>query len=52
MLKFLKKKQFWGALIAIGLLAYCFKDIKPSEIETLSRRLDYFWASMTVVVFE
>jgi hypothetical protein len=49
MLKFLKKKQFWGALIAIGLLAYCFKDIKLSEIEALSKRLDYFWVLPAVI---
>lgn len=49
MLKLLKKKQLWGALIAIGLLAYCFKDIKVSEIEVLSRRLDYFWVLPAIV---
>lgn len=49
MFTFLKKKQFWGALIAIGLLGYCFKDIKLSEIEALSRRLDYFWVLPAVI---
>jgi uncharacterized protein (TIRG00374 family) len=43
MLKFWKKKQFWGAVIAIALLAYCVKDIRASEIEKLAQRLNYWW---------
>lgn len=38
-----KKKQFWGAVIAIALLAFCLKDIRPSEIEALFRRISYFF---------
>jgi len=49
MLTFWKKKQFWGALIAIGLLAFCLKDIKVAEIEHLMQRLDYFWVLPAVV---
>lgn len=49
MLSFWKKKQFWGGLIAIGLLAFCLKDIELSEIEELSYRLDYFWVLPAVV---
>ncbi len=44
-----KKKQFWGSLIAIALLIYCVKDIKISDIETLSHRLDLAYLIPTVI---
>lgn len=40
---FWKKKQFWGSLIAIALLAYCVKDIKLSEIKELYKRVDIIY---------
>jgi len=40
---FLKKKKFWGSLIAILLLAYCLKDIRISEIRALSERVNYLY---------
>ncbi|NOY88182.1 MAG: flippase-like domain-containing protein [FCB group bacterium] len=40
---FWKKKQFWGTLIAIALLAYCVKDIKLSEIKELYQRIDIIY---------
>jgi len=38
-----KKKQFWGSVIAVALLAFCLKDIRFSEIETLFRRISYLF---------
>lgn len=35
-----KKKQFWGVLVAVLLLAYCFKDVRPEHLRSLSHRLD------------
>jgi len=46
---FLKKKKFWGSLVAILLLAYCLKDIRISEIRTLSDRIDYFYLISSVL---
>lgn len=39
-----KKKQFWGTVAAIVLLAYCFKDISFEEIQQLSERMNLFYA--------
>ncbi len=36
-----KKKQFWGTIVALALLAYCLKDIRLTEVEMLFERLDY-----------
>ncbi|UCD63559.1 MAG: flippase-like domain-containing protein [Candidatus Zixiibacteriota bacterium] len=36
----MKKKQFWGGIIAILLLGYCVKDIRLADIHVLSERLD------------
>jgi len=38
-----KKKQLWGGVIAVALLAFCLKDIRFSEIETLFRRINYLF---------
>ena len=46
---FWKKKQFWGSIIAVGLLAFCLKDIKLSEIQELSTRLDLFYLVPAVI---
>jgi uncharacterized protein (TIRG00374 family) len=40
---FWKKKQFWGGLIAIALLAYCVKDIKVSDIRVLLTRVNLYF---------
>jgi uncharacterized protein (TIRG00374 family) len=40
---FWKKKQFWGALIGIALLAYCVKDIRLSELHSLAERVNYYY---------
>ncbi len=34
-----KKKQFWGIVVAIALLAYCVKDVTLAELESLYRRI-------------
>ncbi len=41
MKKFLTNKQMWGTIIAVGLLAYCLKDIRLSEIRELAGRVNY-----------
>ncbi len=46
MTTFWKKKQFWGALIGVILLAYCVKDIKYTEFDHLLRRVDLFYIGM------
>ncbi len=38
-----KKKQLWGVLIAIALLAWCVKDITIAELEALYYRLDLIY---------
>jgi len=38
--QFWRKKQFWGGLVAIALLAYCLWDIKISELEDLWQRIN------------
>ncbi|MFZ5981629.1 MAG: lysylphosphatidylglycerol synthase transmembrane domain-containing protein [Candidatus Zixiibacteriota bacterium] len=46
---FWKKKQFWGGLIAVALLAYCLKDIKLSEIRVLLTRVNYYYLIPAIV---
>jgi uncharacterized protein (TIRG00374 family) len=36
-----KKKQFWGILIALALLAFCLKDVKMPELRALMLRIDF-----------
>lgn len=38
-----KKKQFWGGIIGVALLAYCLKDIKPAEIRLLAERVNLYF---------
>jgi uncharacterized protein (TIRG00374 family) len=40
---FLKKKQFWGSIIAVILLAYCIKDVSTTEIQILYQRLNFYY---------
>lgn len=40
----LRKKQFWGALVGIALLAYCAKDIRGEDLRELALRLNYYYA--------
>lgn len=46
---FWKKKQFWGTLIAVGLLAFCFKDIRLADIKTLGTRIDLYFLIPSIV---
>ncbi|MEW6014467.1 MAG: lysylphosphatidylglycerol synthase transmembrane domain-containing protein [Candidatus Zixiibacteriota bacterium] len=39
----LKKKQFWGSLIAVILLAYCLKDIRMDDLRRLLGRVDFYY---------
>ncbi len=43
MTSFWKKKQFWGTLIALVLLAYCLKDITLEELKSLGARLNFYY---------
>ncbi len=38
-----KKKQFWGSVIALALLAFCLKDISLAELHSLVQRLEYLY---------
>ena len=38
-----KKKQFWGSVIALALLAFCLKDISLKELHSLAQRLEYLY---------
>lgn len=43
MLAFLKKKQFWGALVGVALLLYCVKDLSLAELKILAERVDLLY---------
>jgi uncharacterized protein (TIRG00374 family) len=36
-----KKKQFWGVLVALALLAFCLKDVRLSDVKALGSRIDF-----------
>ncbi|SYZ73979.1 conserved membrane hypothetical protein [Candidatus Zixiibacteriota bacterium] len=38
-----KKKQLWGSLIAVILLAYCLKDIRLTDMENLASRVNFYY---------
>jgi len=40
---FFKKKELWGSIIALLLLAYCLKDISADEIKLLIARVDFYF---------
>ena len=40
---FLKKKQFWGSIIAIILLAYCVKDISITQIKVMYQSVKFYF---------
>lgn len=46
---FWKKKQFWGSIVAVGLLAYCVKDIRLAEIRDLAGRVNYLYFLLAVM---
>jgi uncharacterized protein (TIRG00374 family) len=49
MARFWKKKQFWGAVIGVALLAYCLKDIRLSEIQGLFTRVNFYYLIPSVL---
>jgi uncharacterized protein (TIRG00374 family) len=49
MTTFWKKKQFWGALIGLILLAYCVKDIKYAELNDLLKRVNLVYIGLSLV---
>jgi uncharacterized protein (TIRG00374 family) len=49
MLRLLKKKQFWGGLIGLLLLAYCVKDVRFAEIRALLSRVDFHYLILSIV---
>ena len=49
MLKILKSKQFWGITIALGLLAFCLKDVRVSDLDELWHRAEPMYAILAVV---
>ncbi len=49
MIRMLKKKQFWGAIIGIALLAWCAKDVKWQDLETLAERTNYWYLIPSVI---
>jgi len=44
-----KKKQFWGTLFAIALLAYCVKDVTFEEIKGLYYRVDLLYLILSLL---
>ncbi len=50
MISILKKKQFWGSIIALILLAYCVKDIRLADIRNLLKRADLYYLVLAVVL--
>jgi len=52
MATFWKKKQFWGSLIAIALLAYCVKDLRFSELDEIYQRMELvFFIPALLLIF-
>ena len=45
----LKKKQFWGSLIAIALLVFCLIDISIDEIKGLWGKVDLIYLIPSVI---
>ncbi|RME27531.1 MAG: UPF0104 family protein [Candidatus Zixiibacteriota bacterium] len=48
-LTFWKKKQFWGTVIGLLLLAFCVKDIRLDELKELSTRINYLWVLPSII---
>jgi uncharacterized protein (TIRG00374 family) len=44
-----KKKKFWGTVIAIALLAFCFRSVRYEDMRSLAERIDYIYLVPTVV---
>ncbi len=49
MATFWKKKQFWGSIIAIVLLAYCVKDISINQIKIMYQSVNFYYLIPSLV---
>jgi len=47
---FLKKKHFWGILVAAILLGYCLKDIHPHDVEELLFRVNFYFFIPAILI--
>ncbi|UCD94617.1 MAG: flippase-like domain-containing protein [Candidatus Zixiibacteriota bacterium] len=47
---FLKKKELWGTIIAVVLLAYCVKDIRLADVEKLIERVNFYYLIPALVM--
>ena len=47
---FWKKKQFWGSLIALLLLAYCVEDINPDDLRQIAGRVSLYYLIPTILL--
>lgn len=45
----LKKKQFWGTLIAVALMVYCVKDVRFADIEALYYRVNLLYLLLAIL---
>lgn len=45
----LKNKQFWGTVVAVLLLAWCLKDIRLSDVQSLCDRVSYIYVLPAVI---
>ena len=50
MISILKKKQFWGTIIALILLGFCIKDIRLADVRNLLKRADLYYLVLAVVL--
>lgn len=44
-----KKKQFWGTIIAVALLAFCVKDIRLSDLSSLYGRVNLIYLFLSLL---
>ncbi len=45
---FLKKKQFWGSIVAFAILAYVIRDISLQDVTNLIDRVDYQFVALAL----
>jgi uncharacterized protein (TIRG00374 family) len=46
----LKRKEFWGSIIALILLCYCVKDIRGEDMEALYARVSFYYLILAAVL--
>jgi uncharacterized protein (TIRG00374 family) len=47
---FFKKKELWGSVVALILLAYCVKDIRLDDMEKLIARVNFYFLFPALVM--